>query len=92
MGFAAFGVFYNSGAKISDMPADIRYEIKTTKNIWPDRFYSFDYPTVGDRTFQLASYWTFEHSSYVLGGPVWVFHPYELNMADVDFSVNEISR
>ena len=90
LGFASFGVFYNSDAKVSDMPVDIKYEIKTSKNIWPDQYYSLGYPTVGDRTFQLDSYWTFEHSSYFLAGPVWVFHPYEINMTDVDFSVIEI--
>ncbi len=92
LGFAAFGVFYNSDAKVSDMPVDIKYEIKTTKNIWPDHYYSLDYPTVGDKTFHLDSYWTFEHSSYFLGGPVWVFHPYEINMTDVDFSVIDLPR
>lgn len=92
VGFATFGIFYNSSAKVSDMPVDIKYEIKTEKNIWPDQFYSFTYPTVGDRSFQLDSYWTFEHSKYAFGGPVWVFHPYELDMTDVDFSVVDLSR
>ncbi len=92
LGFATFGIFYNRNAKTSDMPVDIKYEIKTTKNIFPDQFYSFTYPTVSDRTFQLDSYWTFEHSKYFFGGPVWVYHTYEINMTDVDFTVVEISR
>lgn len=92
LGFAAFGIFYNSDAKISDMPVDIKYEIKTTKNIWPDQFYSINYPTVGTRTFQLDSYWTFEHSNRFFGGPVWVFHQYALDVTDVDFSVIEVPR
>jgi hypothetical protein len=89
---AAFGVFYNGNAKGANMPVDIKYEIKSTKNIWPDDFYSFTYPTVGDRSFQLDSYWTFEYSKYPFGGPVWVFHPYALDMTDIDFSVIQLPR
>jgi TRAP-type mannitol/chloroaromatic compound transport system permease small subunit len=89
---ASFGVRYNGHAKVADMPAEIKYEIKANKNIWPDQYYSVSYPDTGSRTFKLASYWTFEHSKYLFGGPVWVYHAYEINMTDVDFTVVELPR
>jgi hypothetical protein len=88
---ATFGVQFNRHAKNADMPAEIRYEILSNKNIWPDRFYTTSYSSPEPRSFYLNGYWTFEHNSHPFAGPVRAYHPFELTITDSDFKVNPIT-
>jgi hypothetical protein len=89
---AAFGIQYNRHFKTANMPPEILYEVHVEENIWPDRFYASSYSDLQPRGFHLTDYWTFEPGKSPFSDPLWVYHPYELTMTDVNFVVNAITR
>jgi hypothetical protein len=89
---AAFGIQNNHKARDTYMPAEIRYEVDVSANIWPDRYYASAYDIPESRSIHFNGYWSFEPGSYPFAGPVWLYHTTELTLTDVDYTVLEIIR
>jgi hypothetical protein len=88
---AAAGIWNNNYFKSADMPTGLRYHITVNANIWPDQFYSNSYDMPQPRSLYFNGYWTFEPGKHLFAGPLWVYHPSELTLEGVDFTVNNIN-
>jgi len=89
--FAFIGIGRNLQVKVNEMPGDIKYQIVTFDNTWPDQFYCADYINLGTG-FRLETYWTLEIGKYPLASSKWVYHPETLTWANVDSVIREIKR
>jgi hypothetical protein len=89
---SVFGVQTYSNARTTNMPAEIRYEIVLSDNVWPDRYYSVTYDMPEPRSLSFNGYWTFEPGKHPFPGPVWIYHTNELILKETNYTVNQIAR
>ena len=91
---AAFiGMQRNLQVKVVYMPEDIRYQIITVDNTWPDQFYCSSYEVINDGAgLNLPTYWTLDLSKTPMGLAKWTFHNKPLIWNDVNSTIREIVR
>ena len=65
---AVSGIQIYRHARIAYIPAEIRYEIVISDNVWPDRYYAVTYDMPEPRNLYFNGYWTFEPGSTPLRG------------------------
>jgi hypothetical protein len=73
------------------MPDDIRFEIKNSDNIWPNRCYVSAYERIDSNTINFPEgYWVFEPSKTPFGRTSWVFYAAETKSYERIYSIVEI--
>lgn len=87
---AGAGILYGHYIYNKYMPEGIVYEIQVNENVWPDRYFASSYGRPMVRSFSLNGYWTFEPGPSFFSGPLWVYHPNELTVEEVNYAVIQI--